>query len=382
MPAARSNRRSTPESARAYAIEGDATRIRLRGDLALDDADPIWRDLGALVLKGQHRLDFDLTDAGTVDGGIMSLLVQLRAELIARGVASEIIGANERVDELVRLYRGNEKPARKPRRKPEGLVAQVGRTTAAVLAEFKSVVEFLGNSVQAAAGVARRPGTAHWSDIPPIVERAGADAVPIVLLINFLVGFVMGYQSANQLKQYGANIFVADLVGLSVTRELAPLMTAIIVCGRSGAAFTAELGSMKVAEEIDALRTMGFGPVRYLVLPRVVALILVTPVLTLFGDAIGIFGGMVVGITSLGLSASGYLTQTLTAVHLGDVLSGVVKGVVFGLAIGLIACQQGFATTGGAEGVGRRTTSTVVSCLFSIVLLDALFTVVFRILDI
>src|SRR6185312_10106748 len=126
--------------------------------------------------------------------------------------------------------------------------------------------------------------------------------VPIVLLINFLIGFVMGFQSAVQLKQFGANIYVADLVGLSVTRELGPLMTAIIVCGRSGAAFAAELGSMKVSEEIDALRTMGFGPMVYLVLPRTVALILVMPILTLFGDFVGMLGGLVVGVTSLDLT--------------------------------------------------------------------------------
>src|SRR3954454_9265144 len=134
------------------------------------------------------------------------------------------------------------------------------------------------------------------------MERCGADAVPIVLLINFLVGFVMAFQGAVQLKQFGANIFVADLVGLSICRELGPLMTAIILCGRSGAAFAAEIGSMKVSEEIDALRTMGFGPMRFLVLPRAIGLILVLPLLTLLGDAVGILGGLMVGLVSLDLT--------------------------------------------------------------------------------
>jgi phospholipid/cholesterol/gamma-HCH transport system permease protein len=210
------------------------------------------------------------------------------------------------------------------------------------------------------------------------MERTGADAVPIVILINFLVGFVMAFQGAVQLKQFGANIFVADLVGLSVTRELGPLMTAIIVCGRSGAAFAAELGSMKVSEEIDALRTMGFGAMRYLVLPRVVALILVIPLLTLMADFVGILGGLVVGLTTLDLSVAGYVNETRKALSVWDVYSGVIKSMVFGLAIALIACQQGLATTGGAEGVGRRTTASVVTILFSLILLDAGFTVLFH----
>jgi phospholipid/cholesterol/gamma-HCH transport system permease protein len=188
----------------------------------------------------------------------------------------------------------------------------------------------------------------------------------------------MAFQGANQLKQFGANVFVADLVGLSVTRELGPLMTAIILCGRTGAAFAAELGSMKVAEELDALRTMGFGPIRYLVLPRVLALMIVLPLLTLVGDFVGMLGGMVVGIVSLDLTMSGYIIETQKAVSMWDVFSGLIKSVVFAVAITLIACQQGFATKGGAEGVGRRTTSSVVTILFTLILIDAGFTAFFH----
>jgi phospholipid/cholesterol/gamma-HCH transport system permease protein len=210
------------------------------------------------------------------------------------------------------------------------------------------------------------------------MERTGADAVPIVVLINFLVGFVMAFQGAVQLKQFGANIFVADLVGLSVARELGPLMTAIIVCGRSGAAFAAELGSMKVSEEIDALRTMGFGAMPFLVLPRVLALMLVVPLLTVLADLVGILGGLVVGLVSLDLTVTGYLRETAKALKVWDVYSGVIKSVVFAMAIGLISCQQGLATTGGAEGVGRRTTASVVTILFSLIVLDAAFTILFH----
>ena len=188
----------------------------------------------------------------------------------------------------------------------------------------------------------------------------------------------MAFQGAVQLKQFGANIFVADLVGLSVARELGPLMTAIILSGRSGAAFAAELGSMKVSEEVDAMRTMGLGPIRYLVLPRAVALLLATPILVLLADVAGILGGLVVGVSSLDLTVVGYFLETKRAVSLWDVYSGLIKSGVFAVTIALIACQQGLATTGGAEGVGRRTTSSVVTTFFALVVLDAGFTVLFH----
>jgi phospholipid/cholesterol/gamma-HCH transport system permease protein len=180
---------------------------------------------------------------------------------------------------------------------------------------------------------------------------------------------------------FGANIYVADLVGLSITRELAPLMTAIIVAGRSGAAFAAEIGAMKVGEELDALRTIGLRPFAWLVVPRTIALLVVVPILVLLADLVGVLGGLFVGVTSLDLTAQGYLVQTKKAVELWDVEHGLIKSIAFALAIALISCQQGFSASGGAEGVGRRTTSTVVTCLFALVLLDALFTVVFRMFD-
>src|SRR5882672_2583296 len=165
--------------------------------------------------------------------------------------------------------------------KAESALAQIGRATMSVFVEGQLVLAFFGQILVAAAATLRAPRTGNWKNVLPTMERVGADAVPIVLLINFLVGFVMAFQGAVQLKQFGANIFVADLVGLSVTRELGPLMTAIILSGRSGASFAAELGTMKVSEEVDALRTMGFAPIRFLVFPRIAALFLVMPVLSL-----------------------------------------------------------------------------------------------------
>lgn len=316
-----------------------------------------------------------------MDGGVMALVVALRAELAQRGAQVEIAPAPEHVEPLVELYGGRKPPERHKPRKPESTIAQIGRTTVTYLHELKEVVGFLGLMVVSLVGIVKNPRSGHLKEVPPLVERTGADAVPIVVLINFLVGFVMAYQSAKQLKMFGANIFVADLVGLSVTRELAPLMTAIIVAGRSGAAFAAEIGSMKVGEELDALRTIGLRPFAWLVVPRTLALLIVTPFLTLIADLVGVLGGLVVGVTSLDLTAQGYLIETKKAVELWDVQHGVIKSFAFALAISLIACQQGFSASGGAEGVGRRTTSTVVTCLFALVLIDALFTIVFRMFD-
>jgi phospholipid/cholesterol/gamma-HCH transport system permease protein len=180
------------------------------------------------------------------------------------------------------------------------------------------------------------------------------------------------------LKQFGANIFVADLVALSITRELGPLMTAIIVAGRSGAAFAAELGTMRVSEEIDALVTLGLDPYRFLVLPRVLALLVVTPLLTFLADLCGILGGLLVALLTLDLTVGSFLRETRSALELWDVGSGLVKSVAFGLVLALIACQRGLAASGGAEGVGRAATSAVVTSLFALVLMDALFTVLFN----
>jgi phospholipid/cholesterol/gamma-HCH transport system permease protein len=241
------------------------------------------------------------------------------------------------------------------------------------------VLAFVGYLVVEAWHLLLSPKSGNWRDLSRLLERAGADAVPIVLLINFLVGLVMSFQSSGQLKQYGANIFLADLIGISMTRELAPLLTAIVVCGRSGAAFAAELGSMKVNEEIDALQTMGLDPIRHLVIPRVLSLMVVMPLLTLLSAVVGILGGLVVGVVSLDLSIVAFMGQLQKAVSLADTYSGLGKSVAFGCAIALISCQQGLATTGGAEGVGRRTTSAVVTTLFILVVLDAIFTIFFTV---
>jgi phospholipid/cholesterol/gamma-HCH transport system permease protein len=351
----------------AWQILGRGDRIELVGELRLDDAAAIWRDLHEL--PPPHTIDVSRVTA--IDGTVMALLADL-----TRGVAAELVGARPEVAELAHLYLGAGPIRERVDQQPA--LARLGAATRRIVDSMGDVARFAGELAISVVSVARRQQTANLRSVPALVERAGADGMPIVLLLNFLVGFVGAFQSTVQLRQFGANIYVADIIGVSVTRELAPLITAIIVSGRSGAAYAAELGTMRVSEEIDALRTMGIAPVPYLVLPRVVALALIAPVLTLLGDITGVLGGLAVGVLSLGLTSRGYLAELQTMVVPSDVWTGLVKSIAFGAAIALIGCRQGLTARGAAAGVGRGTTRTVVECLFSIVILDTMFTVVFR----
>jgi phospholipid/cholesterol/gamma-HCH transport system permease protein len=209
------------------------------------------------------------------------------------------------------------------------------------------------------------------------IQAAGFDALPVVGLLAALMGLVIAYQGAGQLARYGANIFVADLVGLAMLRELGPLLTAIVVAGRSGSAWAAQIGTMKVTEEIDALRTVGIAPLELLVLPKVLGLSIALPLLTVFADALGVAGGMVMGRAELGVTFEDFLDRLSQAVDLKDYLVGVGKAPVFAAVIALVGCHQGFQASGDAESVGQRTTASVVWSIFAIIVVDALFSVVF-----
>jgi phospholipid/cholesterol/gamma-HCH transport system permease protein len=210
------------------------------------------------------------------------------------------------------------------------------------------------------------------------MQKTGVDGLPIVALISFLMGLIMAFMSAVQLQQFGANIYVASLVSLSMVRELGPIITAIIVAGRSGSAFAAEIGTMKISEEVDALFTMGFEPTRFLVIPKIIASVTMLPILTLFSDLFAITGGLVVGVFMLDLTASAYVDQTIRSLELFDVFLGFIKSGVFGLLIAWVGCLRGFQVTGGAASVGQATTSAVVSSIFLIILSDSMFSVILR----
>ncbi len=353
-------------------------RIALGGSITIDEAAALWKRVAEVLERVRQpvRVDVDLSNVHAIDGSCMALLTHLQGELRHRRVPCELVGGGKDVRNLLKLY-GRRRLKRRRGRRARNAVEHLGEATAGSFAELLRVLNFFGELLVTAFAALRNPRSLNLRDVALTMERSGADALPIVLLINFLIGFVMAYQSAVQLEQFGANIFVADLVGLAVTRELGPLMTAIIVCGRSGAAFAAELGTMKVSEEVDALRTLGLLPLRYLVVPRVFGLMLIAPVLTLMADAIGITGGIVVAATQLDVTPAAFMNELREVMEPWDVISGLVKSVAFSATIGIVACQQGLSTSGGAEGVGRRTTSAVVTILFSLILLDAVFTVLF-----
>lgn len=344
------------------------------------DARAIWGALLAATRAPGPRLDIDLSNVTAVDGTVMALIVEVRTELIVRRAQCEIVGAGPTVEPILRMYRGHELPIVTVTARPEreGIVRRLGAGTERLVRSMLAPAKFFGEMLEGVGQTMRRPGPTSWRSLPVLIERAGTDGIPIVVVLNFLVGFVIVFQSMTMLEMYGATIYAADLVGISGPRELAPLITAVIMSGRSGAAFAAELGTMRVSEEIDALRTLGISPVPHLVLPRVVALAVVAPVLTLLSDVATVAGGLVVAMVSLDITPRSFLTELQTIVVPSDIWTGLLKSSAFGASIAIIGCYQGLTTTGAAAGVGRSTTATVVYCLFAIVVLDTILTVIFR----
>ena len=250
--------------------------------------------------------------------------------------------------------------------------------------ETRNAVDFLAFAGEAFTVLLRsiaQPRRIRWRAILHNVETAGFDALPITGLLSFLMGIVIAYQGADQLQRFGANIFVADLVGIAMLRELSPLMTAIIVAGRSGSAYTAQIGTMKVTEEIDALRTVGIMPQELLVLPKMLALIVVLPLLTVYTDVTGVLGGMLMARTQLGLTFDVFFERLKEAIVMSTYLTGLSKAPVFAVIIALVGCFRGFETAGSADSVGKQTTISVVQSIFLVIVIDAVFSVVFNLLD-
>ncbi len=359
--------------------EGPA-RLALGGRLELAQAATLWAGLGAALARPAPRgLEVDLAGVEVLDGAAAAMLAHAAEAARCAGGEVRFTGAAPDVAELLAWHARAGRPCLRPAPAGEPILTHVGRATLAIGRETREGLDFLGQAVRAATAAVRFPRTVNWRDAAAVLERAGADGVPIVVSIAFLTGMIMAFQSAMQLKQFGAEIFTADLVGISMTRELAPLMTAIIVAGRSGAAFAAELGTMRVSEEVDALRTLGLCPYRYLVFPRVAALVVAMPLLAALADLVAVAGGLFVALLTLDLTGRAYLVQTQQAIDPVDVVSGLLKAGVFGLIVALIACERGLHARGGAEGVGRATTSAVVTCLFAIVAVDAVFAVLFHV---
>ena len=263
-----------------------------------------------------------------------------------------------------------------------GPVQRLGQATLRGLGQAGELLAFVGQVAQAAAGVLAHPRRLRGRSVLHHVQIGGFDALPIVGLMSFLVGVVVAYQGADQLRHYGANIFVVELVGYAMLREFAPLMTAIIIAGRSGSSYAAQIGTMVVTEEVDAMRTLGIAPLEQLVLPRLLALAIALPLLTVWADITGVFGGMVMARTQLDIGFPEFIDrfgQELRGASLGV---GLGKSLVFAGVIAVVGCFQGFRTRGSADSVGRQTTMAVVQAIFIVIVVDAVFSVLFNWLDI
>lgn len=257
----------------------------------------------------------------------------------------------------------------------------LGRNTAAAFEQGMALLGFIGECTFALGKCLADPKRFRWRTVLYNIRSAGFDAMPIVGLLSFMLGIVVAYQGADQLRQYGANIFVADLVGLSMLREFAPLITAIIVAGRSGSAYAAQIGTMAVTEEIDAMRTIGIAPLELLVLPKIIAMLIVLPLLTVFADVLGVLGGMLMARAQLAVSYVEFLDRFVKTVSVTAYLIGISKAPVFAAIIVTIGCFQGFRTHGGPDSVGRQTTRAVVQSIFLVIVADGLFSVAFSALD-
>lgn len=371
----------------ATAIEvtaaGGGALVRLSGDWSLAAGVPEAEDTVEKVAGlGGGKAAFDTSGLGRWDSGLLVFLLRFEGLLEARGIASERDGLPEGVRNLLTLAAAvPEREGARGKNETHGLLTRLGTATAESFDGIHEAFEFLGEVVIAFGNLLRGRARFRKSDLFLFMQQAGIDALPIVSLISFLVGMILAFVGAVQLEQFGAAIYVANLVGVAMVREMGAMMTGIVMAGRTGAAYAAQLGSMKVTQEIDSLSTMGISPLEFLVLPRLLALALMMPLLTLYSDLIGILGGVAVGVGGLDLSPITYYQYTEWAVTLSDLIGGVVKAFVYGILIALCGCLRGLQSGNSSSAVGDATTSAVVSGIVSIICACGVFAVVFYVLD-
>ena len=355
----------------------------LQGRLDSTTTGALWQQ--ALRLTSRKTFSHMAVDASEVeycDGAGIALLVQLRRMQFENGGDFTLIGLKTEFQQLLDLFGPRDFiPPQVHRPQCANVVEEIGRAFIKMVEEWNTLLAFVGELSLGLMQALMHPKKVRWKDALLVAEQVGVNALPIIALIGTLLGLVMAFQGAVALQRFGADIFVANLMGLSMLRELGPLITAIILAGRSGSAFAAELGTMKVREEIDALTTMGLEPVQLLIVPRVIAAGAMTPILTMFSIVFGLAGGAVV-MVSMGYPLVTYINQIQSAVNMGDFLGGLVKSVVFGFVVAAIGCLRGLQTQSGASAVGKSTTSSVVSGLVLIAIVDGLFAVLYFVLEI
>jgi phospholipid/cholesterol/gamma-HCH transport system permease protein len=364
-------------------LSGEAMRLVLRGRLDSETIPDHWREaMEALENVRPDRLIVDAEAVDYCDGVGAGLLIGLRRAQEGVGRSLEIRGLREEFQQLVGMLDPGT-PARKRPRRPSvrRVVEDVGEATGEFWGDVRWQVAFIGEAGAALVHAIIHPRKVRWKDALLAAEAAGADAIGIVATIGFLLGLILAFQSAVPMRKFGTEIFVTNLVALSVLRELGPLVTAIILAGRTGSALAAELGTMKVNEELDALTTMGLDPVRFLVTTRLLAAVVVMPLLVVFLDLLALVGAGVV-MTSLGIPLVKYLHQVHGAVTSADLIGGLAKSLVFGLLVAGVGCLRGLQAEAGSRGVGTAATGAVVSGIFLIVIADGVFAILFYLLEI
>ena len=359
--------------------EAGGAVLRLAGGFVVAALGPLERKLADLRADpGPVTLDLSGLEALDTAGALM--ISQLKDRLESEGAQVALRGAAAPQAALIAAVDRARPREAAPPTPAAGFVpwlAGIGRAVAEIGESGRGLLGFLGLVVARLVSTLVRPWRLRLTSLVHHMEEVGLSAVPIVTLMGFLIGVVLAFQGSVQLRQFGAEVFVVDLIAISILRELGILLTSIIVAGRSGSAFTAAIGSMKVREEVDAMRTLGLDPIEVLVLPRVLALLIMLPILGFISNVAGIVGGLLMSWIELGVSPGMFLTRLHANTDVWHYGVGLVKAPVFALIIGTVACWQGFRVQGSAESVGRCTTASVVQAIFLVIVADALFSIFF-----
>jgi phospholipid/cholesterol/gamma-HCH transport system permease protein len=365
--------------------EDGQSLVRLSGDWLLRAGMTTAADIFDRLDRetGQRRVAVDLASVGRWDSALVSLMVQLRRGCESRGVEMEARGAPEGLGRLVDLALAvPERAGAKRTETPPPFLESMGRQVLDATKSSGEMLSFLGESVIALGNAARGRARFRVSDVVLVLQDCGPQALPIVTLISFLVGMILAFVGLVQLQQFGADIYVANLVAVAMVREMGGMMTGIIMAGRTGAAFAAQLGTMNVSDEISAFRTLGIPPTEFLVLPRMLALIFAVPLLTIYANVVGMFGGSVVTGLLSDVSLLQYYVQTASSVTLGDWIGGLFKAVIYGIIIAIAGCLRGMQCKKSAAAVGDAATSAVVTAIVFIIFAEAVLTVIYTILGV
>ena len=363
----------------------DTLLVRLAGDWTIKDELPAVEEIQKQADSGPpvQRIAFDTQDLGRWDSGLITFLIKLFDQSSQSQIDTNREGLPDGVRRLLDLAAAV--PEKKDAHKEavrEPFLVQVGRASMDIARQAGGLVTFLGESTIALGRFFVGKAKFRRSDLWLTIQQCGVDALPIVTLISFLVGLILAFVGAVQLAMFGAQIFIANLVGIAMAREMAAIMTGIIMAGRTGAAFAAQIGTMQVNEEVDALITMGVSPMEFLVLPRMLALIVMMPLLCLYANLVGILGGFVVGTGMFDISFTQYMEQTRLALNLTHFGIGIFKSVIFGVLVAIAGCLQGMECGRSASAVGDAATSAVVTSKVLIVVTDGFFAVITNIIGI